>query len=156
MPSRPYIEHGLQVAHFAWRQTQRGEEHCDLQGLGTDAPVILGKLLIPGACPYSSLHRPGFPSGSKACWIRQGSLDFPLKSCNALLVSIETATFGGLKKGNGGNPVGSCVLCPEELRQSRASSGHLPSRVSKNNLRWEALKGKPAKISFPLVGGLVW
>ena len=35
----------------------------------------------------------------------QGSLNVPFKSCNLLVVSIETATFGEPKKGNGGKPV---------------------------------------------------
>ena len=34
----------------------------------------------------------------------QGSLDFPLKSCNLLVVSLETAAVENSKKEHGGGP----------------------------------------------------
>ena len=62
-------------------------------------------------CPslQSSFLPPVQTFESMLKWHRQAqpeSLDFPFKRFNLLVVSIETiATFGGFKKGSGGNPV---------------------------------------------------
>ena len=74
------------------------------KGASKTVSRIHGRRQSSGATRHEGSALPLVMESSGGGYGEPGSLDFHVQRSNLLAVSMETAMFGGSKKGNGGNP----------------------------------------------------